>query len=258
MVRPPQVRHAARGLNHRATERMEQLFDHFANLTSRFPVQIHRFDIAGRTLDITAPKDPDSLLDDPETEQRYKKDNYLPYWPVIWPSSLMLAHRIAVSGDSPPALPAAAAERPRVLELGCGLGIAGVVAGWRGWHVTFTDYDREAVEFARFNAIRNGLAVDAVAMFEMDWRNPVDAEFDWIIASDVLYERRLHGILLAAIRRLLAPGGTVWISDPGRNSAEDFPILAVLENFNVSEGPLQWQGDPGIQKDGVLYRLTRP
>ena len=257
MVRPPQVRHAARGLNRRATERMEQLFDHFANLTSRFPVQIHRFDIAGRTLDITAPKDPDSLLDDPETEQRYKKDNYLPYWPVIWPSSLMLAHRIAVSGDSPPALPAAAAERPRVLELGCGLGIAGVVAGWRGWHVTFTDYDREAVEFARFNAIRNGLAVDAVAMFEMDWRNPVDAEFDWIIASDVLYERRLHSILLDAIDHLLAPQGVVWISDPQRNSASDFPPVAVERGFRIAHCMLKWTGPSGVNSDADLLILSR-
>ena len=235
---------------------MQKTTPGFSSLVSRFAVRTHRFDIAGRTLDITAPKDPDSLLDDPVTEQRYKADNYLPYWPVIWPSSLMLAHRIAQSDESPPVVPAGGKGRPRALELGCGLGIAGVAAGWRGWHVTFTDYDPEAIEFARHNAATNQIAADAVDAFQMDWRSPVEQKFDWIIASDVLYERRLHAILLSAVKRLLAPGGTVWISDPGRNSAEDFPILAVLENFTVSEGPLKWHGDPGIQKDGMLYRLT--
>ncbi len=238
-------------------------------LESRFAVQTHRLDVAGRQLNITAPQDPDSLLDDPITEQRYKADNYLPYWPIIWPSSLMLAHRILQSDESPPlfshhtvnppATPDAPATPyvPCALELGCGLGIAGIMAGWRGWHVTFTDYDPEAVDFARHNALRNGLSADCVSAFQMDWRAPVRRQFSWIIASDVLYERRLHAILLAAIKNLLAPGGTVWISDPGRNSAEDFPILAVLENFAVSEGPLKWHGDAGMQKDGVLYRLKR-
>lgn len=238
------------------TESMQQTDNSFSSLVSRFAVQTHRFDIAGRTLDITAPKDPDSLLDDPVIEQRYKADNYLPYWPVIWPSSLMLAHQIAQSDESPPVIAAGDTRRPRALELGCGLGIAGVAAGWRGWHVTFTDYDSEAIDFARHNAVINHIGADAVDAFQMDWRSPVEKKFDWIIASDVLYERRLHAILLSAIKTLLAPGGSAWISDPGRNSAEDFPILAVLENFTVHEGPLKWHGDPGMQKDGMLYRLT--
>ena len=37
-------------------------------------------------IDLLAPVDPDALLDDPAVEERYKADNYLPYWPIIWPS----------------------------------------------------------------------------------------------------------------------------------------------------------------------------
>src|SRR5947208_13175368 len=87
---------------------------------SRFPTRIHRLELAGRTIDLLAPVDPDALLDDPIVEERYKADNYLPYWPIIWPSGLMVASRILTEGGSPPEPPPGGAAR--VIDLGCGLG----------------------------------------------------------------------------------------------------------------------------------------
>src|SRR5262245_33730488 len=82
-------------------------------LTSRFPTRIHRLEVKrwvdaqgnNRHIDLLAPVDPDALLDDPIVEQRYKADNYLPYWPIIWPSGLMLAARILTENASPPQPP---------------------------------------------------------------------------------------------------------------------------------------------------------
>lgn len=45
----------------------------------------------------------------------------------------------------------------RVIELGCGLGLAGIAAGLAGAHVLFTDYVPQALEFAEKNARLNGL-----------------------------------------------------------------------------------------------------
>ena len=91
----------------------------------------------------------------------------------------------------------------------------------------------------------------------MDWRAPLEAQFDWIIASDVLYERRLHPILLDAIDRLLTPDGVVWISDPQRNSAADFPPVAVDRGFRVANSVLKWTGPSGVNSDADLLVLRR-
>ena len=230
---------------------------HRPPLQSRYPIRLHELTAGAHRLDIFAPADPDSLLDDPTVEARYQKDNYLPYWPVIWPSSLMLAEHILNSQDSPPTWPMQSAAPPRAIELGCGLGIAGIAAAKRGWHVTFTDYDPEAVDFAAFNANCNHIPADLVQARHMDWRDPIHERFDWIIASDVLYERRLHSILLHAIDQLLAPQGVVWISDPQRNSAADFPPYAVEKGFRVANSVLQWTGPSGVNSDADLLVLRR-
>lgn len=237
------------------------------HLTSRFPTRIHRLEIkhpaggekAGevvRTIDLLAPVDPDALLDDPVTEQRYKADNYLPYWPIIWPSGLMLAGRILTDGGVPPAVPEGPVA-PRVIELGCGLGTTGIAAGLRGWHVTFTDYDPEAIEFAGHNAVRNGVPAERVRAMHMDWRDPVKETFPWVLASDVLYERRLHPLLLGAIAKLLekSAGARAWVSDPQRTSAEDFPLAAVEFGFKVQTQNLEGENFAGGKQPGQLYVL---
>jgi predicted nicotinamide N-methyase len=223
---------------------------------SRFPTRIHRLPVAGRTMDIVSPVDPDALLDDPVVEQRYKADNGLPYWPIIWPSGLMLAAKILTDTTSPPALPPDA-RTARVIDLGCGLGSSGIAAGLRGWHVTFTDYDPEALPFAAHNALRNGVPAARFRTLQMDWRNPIAEQFPWILASDVLYERRLHALVLDAITALLAPGGSAWVSDPQRTSAENFPLAAVERGFRVTSINLEGESYSGGRQAGQLYILTR-
>jgi predicted nicotinamide N-methyase len=236
-------------------------------LVSRFRTKLHVLEVGGRRLELLVPEDPDALLDDPVVRQRYQADDYMPYWPIIWPSGLMMAARILQADTVPPAwhpggpvalTPAAPAAPARAIELGCGLGTTGIAAAWRGWHVTFTDYDAEAVSFARHNALRNGVPAARVRAVHMDWRQPIAELFDWVIASDVLYERRLHALLLGAIRALLATRGTAWISDPHRTSAEDFPLAAVEAGFRCAAVELEGKNFAGGPQPGTLYQLTWP
>ena len=111
---------------------------------------MHDLDVGTTKLKILAPADPDSLLDDPIVEDRYRADNYLPYWPIIWPSAMMIAAHILHENSLAPAPRQGAVA----MDLGCGLGIAGIAAGLKGWRVEFTDYDPEAVQFAAFNSAR--------------------------------------------------------------------------------------------------------
>ena len=75
--------------------------------------------------------DPDALLDDLTQAEFDRNDGRMPYWAVLWPSAMALA--TAVLGSEFPA-------GRRVLDLGCGLGLAGLAALHRGSDVTFLDW----------------------------------------------------------------------------------------------------------------------
>ncbi|NNM84728.1 MAG: methyltransferase domain-containing protein [Phycisphaerales bacterium] len=226
----------------------------------RFKTIVHEVDIAVRKVLIEAPQDPDSLLDDPMVQERYKADNYLPYWPILWPSSIMMARRIlghvSADGTSPQVVQKEFGRR--AIELGCGLGVAGIAALCGGWEVTFSDYDPDAVSFATHNARLNQISAEHFRGVTMDWRQPLDESFDWIIASDVLYESRLQPLLLGAIEKLLKPTGVAWISDPGRNCAEDLAVNAAAVGFRVATYSLPPDEVAGIRPNGRLYVLSWP
>jgi predicted nicotinamide N-methyase len=52
------------------------------------------------------------------------------------------------------------------------------------------------------------------------------APWRYVLASDVLYERRNVDLLLELLPRLVDEGGEVLIADPGRGPAERFLELA--------------------------------
>ena len=70
-----------------------------------------------------------------------------PLWARIWKASWILADHLA-------GMPMEAAGS--ILEIGSGLGVASIVAASRGHRVTMTEYDEDALAFARANAAING------------------------------------------------------------------------------------------------------
>ena len=189
----------------------------------RFPCHEYALEIAGRTLRIVGPKKPDDLLDDQSVADRYKQDEYLPYWAIPWPAAAMLADHLR-SLDPPPLGP--------VLELGCGLGLVAVSLALSGVDVVATDYDEDAVAFARANASLNHAPLrDA---HPLDWREPPSRQFRTIVAADVLYESRILYAITEFLSRALVPGGTAYISDPSRRTADDFEIV-LLESALVAD-----------------------
>jgi predicted nicotinamide N-methyase len=107
----------------------------------------------------------------------------------------------------------------RLLELGCGVGLVSLSAALAGFDVLATDYFAEACDMTAANAERNGIA--GLRTRVVDWRSfPEElADFDFVVASDVLYERGNTSLVTAAIRRSLAAGGICWLTDPGRRVA---------------------------------------
>src|SRR5262249_42735872 len=151
------------------------------------------------------------------------RDERLPYWAEIWPSAYVLAARIA-GGTLATTLSQKEREKSaRLLELGCGCGLAVIAALVAGFSVTAIDYYPEALEFVRLNALRNGLPEPKIMV--VDWRKyPRElVGFDIVMAADVLYERDYCRLVAAAMAQSLKPGGVGLLTDPQRTKAEAFP-----------------------------------
>ncbi|HEX5102795.1 MAG TPA: methyltransferase [Pirellulaceae bacterium] len=158
------------------------------------------------------PADPDSLLEHLEDPQTTSVPHLAdPYWAKLWPAAQHLAEAL-IARPFPPGT--------RVLELGCGSGLAGLAALAAGLDVTFSDYVPWAVQLALENAARNGyLSARGLAF---DWRNPAEQAWPVIIAADVTYDRTNIDPLLETLHRMLAPGGIAWLGDAGRGPVADF------------------------------------
>jgi predicted nicotinamide N-methyase len=171
--------------------------------------------LAGRAVTVRRPRQAEALID----EHEFAEDEFLPYWAELWPSARALAD--VVAGRDLTGV--------RVLELGAGLGLPSLAAAIRGADVTATDWSADAVRAAAANAQRNGIALAAVRWRWTDDPGPLGAPFDLVLASDVLYERRNAPWLLAALPRLVSTAGEVWLSDPGRGTADAFLEPAAAE-----------------------------
>jgi predicted nicotinamide N-methyase len=109
----------------------------------------------------------------------------------------------------------------KVLELGCGCGLAGIAVGLQGAEVTVTDIEPDALVLAEENWKRNDLSPASVE--ELDWCRPTLQErFDYILAADVLYDPKFFPDLIRSSSDLLSEEGTLLLSEPGRPQAHAF------------------------------------
>jgi predicted nicotinamide N-methyase len=140
-----------------------------------------------------------------------------PYGVVLWPAAIALAHEVAsreVAGK-------------RILELGAGTGLPGIVAASRGARVVQTDRQKLVLYVCTQNAARNG--VTTIEHRIADWTAWDDADrYDLILGSDILYAVALHPNLRHIFETNLAPGGAVLLADPFRE-----PSLRVLEQMEA-------------------------
>lgn len=162
------------------------------------------------TLEILRPPDPAALID----VERFKEEEYMPYWAELWVSGVRLAAAVAdrdVDGLA-------------VLELGCGLGVPSIAAALGGANVLAVDWAQEALDVTQQNAKRNGASLEVL---RADWSKPepllVRAPFDLVLCADVLYEPRNVDALLELLPKLTAE---VLLGEPGRSTAGRFFELA--------------------------------
>ncbi len=167
-------------------------------------------------------------------------DERMPYWADLWPSAIALSEYLTEHSTL--------VKNQEVIELGCGLGLPGMVASTLGGKVLMTDYLEEAISFARLNWEQN---VSSVFNSELvDWRN-VDGKkkYDVVLASDVAYENRSFQPLLLSFKALIKKNGKILLSEPNRKFAS--PFIELLK----SEFEIKKTNRP-VQLDSINYVIS--
>ncbi|MES2359426.1 MAG: methyltransferase domain-containing protein [Gemmatimonadota bacterium] len=215
-----------------------------ADLERRFVTVNDDVRVGGRDVNILRPRSAEDLI----SESDFDRDERLPYWAELWPSSTILANFI-VAHKRP---------RGRAIEIGAGVGLVSIAAAIAGHAITASDYYDDALAFARANAFRNlGREIDTALI---DWRHvsPDVARFDFVLASDVLYESRYAPLVASVVDRLLAASGVAYVADPGRVAANAFADACVdlgLAIRTTATRPYQ-AGD--VRQTITVYEVTRP
>jgi predicted nicotinamide N-methyase len=201
-------------------------------------------DIGGRAWQITAVPNQDALLDGAEELEHF------PFGFLLWEAAVGMTGLLA--------------ERPslvagkRVLELGAGVGVPGIMARSLGAEVWQTDHQAGALTLAERNAQQND--VDGITRFLADWRSwSHTARYDVILGADIMYDRTLYFYLERIFQQCLAHGGRLLLSDPGRPQALEF--AAHLEKhgwyMDMETRRVQLDGQENRPVDVALWTAIR-
>ena len=165
----------------------------------------------------------------------------------LWPAGQLLAqamHGFDIAGK-------------RILELGCGIGLASLVLQRRGATVTASDVHPLAEPFLAYNAALN--ALEAVTYRQLRWDVPLPTlgRFDLIIASDVLYEPIQAELLGGVVERHAADCAEVLVTDPGRGNSTRFTRALAAQGFTVDQARCPRDDDDPAPYRGRLLHYRR-
>ncbi|HEX8458983.1 MAG TPA: 50S ribosomal protein L11 methyltransferase [Pyrinomonadaceae bacterium] len=129
-----------------------------------FPLNEYRLGLAGRKWSILHVGSVLTRADENHFLGELK--GRLPYGVALWPAAIALAHELAARADD--------LRGRRVLELGAGTGLPGIVAATFGARVVQTDRDELSMSACRRNVARN--RVESIEHRLADWTNWKDTE----------------------------------------------------------------------------------
>jgi predicted nicotinamide N-methyase len=218
------------------------------------PVTTSIVEIGGRAIRIVRPADPDRLLDEPTVLDWNRRDDYMPYWAYLWPGAYLLAETVM---REPWPDRGVSTGQFEAIEIGCGLGLAGLAALARGRTVVFTDYDQAPLDFVARSASENAFDPTRFAFRRLDWRDLPGEQYPLILGADVIYEAPLVPLVANLLAKLLAPGGLGLIATPYRVAAEAFPAAIARAGLACRAQLVQSRSDDGRLIHGTVYRITR-
>ncbi len=150
-------------------------------------------------------------------------------WPLfgmVWPSGEVLA-KLMTSYDI--------ADK-RILEIGCGVGLASLVLNERLANIRATDVHPCAEGYLRHNTgLNSGREIPYLRTAWEDDQNGEFGIFDLIIGSDLLYERQHCTSLSGFIAHYAKPDCDMILVEAGRGYAGEFGKLMLAMGFSHSQ-----------------------
>jgi predicted nicotinamide N-methyase len=213
-----------------------------------YQIKLETISVAGLAMQVRSLLDKQQFHDpDGEAERIGISSAAWPLFGLVWPSALVLAAHLqdAVLGER------------RILEVGCGLGLASLSLHRRHGDVTASDCHPLAGSFLAENVRLNVLP--ALPYRHGDWA-AVNAElgrFDLIIGSDVLYERDQPAALAAFIERHSQAAMEVVIVDPDRGNRPDFNRQMDVLGFEREERKVSLLPDGTTPYKGRILSYMR-
>lgn len=170
-----------------------------------------------------------------------------PLFGIIWASSEVLAHLMLEES----------VQDRRILEIGCGMGLASHVLNALGADITALDIHPVTAEYMASNTALND--TPPVPFVAASWSDPSLelGEFDLIIGADILYEPRHIRHLPDFLSRHLAPDGEIMIVDPSRGQSEDLKKAMGIKGFHKESTALDFVDHLGVPYHGNLIRWRR-
>ena len=171
-----------------------------------YDTEIVELAVGGRPFRFHLPRTIDRFIDPDDPLRNF------PLWAKVWEASLLLASRMVsrpVDRDE------------RLLELGAGLGVSGLVAAAFGHDVTITEYDTHALAFLEANRHENGIRHAGIR--RLDWHHPdLEGRFDIILGSELIYKESDFKAMRSLFQALLKPGGEIHLAGEIRETNRAF------------------------------------
>ena len=176
------------------------------------------------------------------------------YWDRIWPSEVALSEYL-IERFFPQEL-----KGKNVLEIGCGVGLAGVVAAKLGATTTFSDMVPVTLE-----GVKETCQLNQITRFDtctLDWFAPSNLKntYDMVIGSEVFFDDKNMPGISHVLQQALNSEGQGIFCDPNRLGLSSIECH-FKDNFSFSleEVPLNFalrKATGGTKKTGYIYTLT--
>ena len=171
-------------------------------------------------------------------------------WPlfgVLWQAEKVLSQLMATEK----------VDGLRVLEVGCGTGLASMVLQRRGTDITATDYHPDGQEYLTANTNLNNL--ESIRCVCLNWHE-TDlqlGQFDLIIGSDLLYDRHAVTPLVSFLDTHAKPSCRMVIVDPQRGLSKSFARQIEALGFGVDIDRASFAHDDDESKQHLVMRFSR-
>ena len=182
-----------------------------------------------------------------EAERAGISSSQWPLFGLLWPSGRVLAGAMLTFE----------LKGRRILELGCGLGLASLVLHRRGADITASDCHPLAAAFLLENLRLNALPSMKYEVGNWSRANPRLGAFDLIIGSDLLYDREQPGVLSDFVSLHSAASVEVVIADPDRGNQGNFTRKMDRLGYAHSEERIRVLPGEGGPYKGRLHNYQR-